>query len=153
MFNKDGLILKKQVRPEKDDLRRGDPMKNNIGIWIDHRKAVIVMLTEKGEEVRTLSSGILKHVRFTGGDGSEDGSTENTADRQYENRLKAFYDGVTTVVRNGSSIRIFGPGEAKLELKKRLEGAGLGKIILGVETADKLTDRQFTALVHKRMEE
>ncbi len=127
-------------------------MKNDIGIWIDHRKAVIVMLKEGGEEVRTLTSGVQKHVRFTGGDGSEDGSTEDTADRQYGNRLKLFYDEVLAAVRSASSIRIFGPGEAKLELKKRLASAGLGSVIQEVETADKLTNRQFAAVVRKKVE-
>jgi hypothetical protein len=127
-------------------------MNNDIGIWIDHRKAVIVVLKEKGEEVRTLDSGLKKRLRFTGGESSGVGSTENTADRQYENRLKVFYDEVMAVARLGSSIRIFGPGEAKLELKKHLESAGLGACIQGIESSDKLTDRQFAALVRQRME-
>ncbi len=127
-------------------------MKNNIGVWIDHRKAVIVMLKESGEEIKTLTSGVKKHVRFTGGDGSEDGSTEDSADRQYGNTLRIFYDKVIATVRGANSIHIFGPGEAKLELKKRLEGAGLGSSILGVASADKLTDRQFAAIVRKQME-
>jgi hypothetical protein len=127
-------------------------MINDIGIWIDHRRAVIVVLKEKGEEVRTLDSGLKKRLRSTGGESSGVGSTENTADRQYENRLKVFYDEVMAVARLGSSIRIFGPGEAKLELKKHLESAGLAACIQGVESSDKLTDRQFAALVRQRME-
>ncbi len=127
-------------------------MTNDIGIWIDHRKAVIVTLAGKGEEIRTLTSGVKKHVRFTGGDGSQDGSTEDTADRQFSNSLRIFYDQVVAAARSGNSIRIFGPGEAKLELKKRLETAGLGSRVLEVGSADKLTDRQFAAMIRKKVE-
>ena len=38
-----------------------------------------------------------------------------------------------------------GPGEAKGELKARLERRGLGARIVGVETVDKMTDRQIAA--------
>lgn len=31
-------------------------MKNPVGLWIDHRKAAIVLLSDKGEETRVLES-------------------------------------------------------------------------------------------------
>jgi hypothetical protein len=42
---------------------------------------------------------------------------------------------------------IFGPGEAKGELQQHLERAELSERIVGVETADKMTDRQIAAKV------
>ena len=50
-------------------------MKKQIGLWIDHRKAVIVIVTEEGEELKKITSNMEKHVRFTGGTASEDGPT------------------------------------------------------------------------------
>jgi hypothetical protein len=47
------------------------------------------------------------------------------------------------------SILIFGPGEAKGELKERLERKNLGGSILGIETVDKMTDRQIAAKVRQ----
>jgi hypothetical protein len=44
---------------------------------------------------------------------------------------------------------IFGPGEAKGELKKRLESNNLGGRIVGIETVDKMTDRQIAAKVRQ----
>jgi hypothetical protein len=44
---------------------------------------------------------------------------------------------------------IFGPGEAKGELKERLERHNLGGSIVGIETADKMTDRQIAAKVRQ----
>jgi hypothetical protein len=44
---------------------------------------------------------------------------------------------------------IFGPGEAKGELKRRLEHRQLGSRVSALETADKLTDRQICAKVRQ----
>lgn len=125
-------------------------MNKQAGLWIDHRKAVIVLITDEGEEVKKIASGMEKHVRFTGGDGSEDGSSEDVRDRQFGNHLNSYYDQVIAVVRDADSIQIFGPGEAKGELEKRIEHEGLKAKILAVETVDKMTDRQITAKVRER---
>ncbi|HCC79243.1 MAG: hypothetical protein A2X25_15450 [Chloroflexi bacterium GWB2_49_20] len=124
-------------------------MKKQIGLWIDHRKAVIVIVTEAGEETREITSNIEKHVRFTGGTASEDGSTEDTRDRQFGNHLNNFYDKVFAVIHDADSIQIFGPGEAKGELEKHLERKGLKGRILAIETMDKMTNRQITAKVRE----
>jgi len=51
------------------------------------------------------------------------------------------------------SILILGPGEAKNELQKRLERAGLKDRLLAIESADKLTDRQIAAKVRERFKQ
>jgi hypothetical protein len=127
-------------------------MKKGIGLWIDHRKAVVVIVSDEGKEVKEITSHMEKHVRFSSGD-SEDGSSEDVRDRQFENHLNSYYDAVIAVIRDGDSIHIFGPGEAKGELKKRIESKGLGEHIIGVETADKMTDLQIAAKVRQRLRE
>ena len=122
-------------------------MNTAIGLWIDHRKAVIVIVSDEGEEVREITSDMEKHVRFSSGNSSEDGSSEDIRDRQFGNRLNSYYDEVIALIRDADSIQIFGPGEAKGELKKRLESKGLKGRIVGVETVDKMTDRQIAAKV------
>ena len=72
-------------------------MKKQAGLWIDHRKAVIVIVTEEGEEIKEITSNMEKHVRFTGGTASEDGSTEDVRDRQFGNHLNSYYDAVVAV--------------------------------------------------------
>jgi hypothetical protein len=126
-------------------------MKKNIGLWIDHRKAVIVIVTEEGEELKKITSNMEKHVRFTGGTASEDGSTEDVRDRQFGNHLNRYYDDVIAVIRGADSIQIFGPGEAKGELEKRLEREGLKALIFAIETVDKMTDRQISAKVRDHL--
>jgi len=122
-------------------------MNKQAGLWIDHRKAVVVLITDEGEEIKKITSGMEKHVRFTGGAASEDGSTEDVRDRQFGNHLNSYYDQVIAIVRDADSIQIFGPGEAKGELEKRLEHEGLKEHILAIETVDKMTDRQIAAKV------
>jgi hypothetical protein len=126
-------------------------MKKQIGLWIDHRKAVIVIVTEEGEELKKITSNMEKHVRFTGGTASEDGSTEDVRDRQFGNHLNSYYDKVIAVIRGADSIQIFGPGEAKGELEKRLEREGLKAHIFAIETVDKMTDRQISAKVRDHL--
>ncbi len=127
-------------------------MKKQIGLWIDHRKAVIVIVTENGEEIKEISSNMEKHVRSMGGTASEDGSTEDVRDRQVGNHLNSYYDGVIAWIRDAESIQIFGPGEAKGELEKRLKDKGFRGHILANETMDKMTDRQIAAKVRERFQ-
>ncbi len=121
-------------------------MKKQVGLWIDHRKAVVVLLAAEGEEIKTMQSGMEKHVRFASGS-SEDGSSESVRDRQFTGHLSEYYDGVIASIRDAESIFIIGPGEAKGELAKRLEREALGGRITGIESADKMTDHQIAARV------
>lgn len=123
-------------------------MKRRVGVWIDHRKAVIVTLTDAGEEIHQITSGMEKHVRFSSGS-SEDGSTEDIRERQFAGHLAGYYQNVATHLQNADAILLFGPGEAKGELEKVLKGKGLGGLVAATETADKMTDRQIAAKVRR----
>ncbi len=59
--------------------------------------------------------------------------------------LSIYYDEVISFIHDAESIFIFGPGEAKGELEKHIESKGLGECIVGVETADEMTDGQIAA--------
>lgn len=131
-------------------------MTTQAGLWIDHRKAVIVLSSEEGDTTKLVASDVEKHVRFSGGPraggshGSREGAGEDTRERHFEGQLRKYYDEVTAYIRGADAILIFGPGEAKGELKTHLEHEGLGARIVGVETVDKMTDRQVAAKVRER---
>jgi hypothetical protein len=127
-------------------------MKKIAGLWIDHRKAVIVIVSDAGEEIKEITSDMEKHTRFTGGNASMDGSTEDVRDRQFGNHLNTFYESVIAVIRGVDSIQIFGPGEAKHELAKRLEHDGMKDCISSIETVDKMTDHQIAAKVREHIQ-
>jgi hypothetical protein len=130
-------------------------MKTRVGLWIDHRKAIIVTVTDKGDEIRLIISKVEKQPRRSG-DSPLKGSYESQLVPQSDSRQKTFtghlniyYDAVIKSIRDAESILIFGPGEAKGELKARLERDNLGGRIVGIETVDKMTDRQISAKVRK----
>ena len=132
-------------------------MTTQAGLWIDHRKAVIVTVSEQGEATRLVTAQVGKHVRFSGGAGSgeshrsQKGTGEDTRERRFEGQLSTYYDEVISCIRDADAILIFGPGEAKGELRTQLERGGLGARIVAVETVDKMTDRQIAAKVRERM--
>jgi len=134
-------------------------MKKEVGLWIDHRKAVIVLITDKGEETKEITSNIEKHVRFSSGSDSmsadrrHQGTAEDQRDRQYANNLNRYYDEVVAFIHDAETIQIFGPGEAKGELKKRLERKKFAGLVDVVETTDKMTDRQIAAKVRLRFKD
>jgi stalled ribosome rescue protein Dom34 len=123
-------------------------MKRKVGLWIDHKKAVIFSLSDEGAEIKRISSEMEKHVRFSGGAQEESG--EDQRDKRFTGHLNKYYDEVISYIRNAESILIFGPGEAKRELKERLENEKLHGNIVGVETVDKMTDNQIVAKVRQR---
>ena len=124
-------------------------MKRDVGLWLDHRKAVIVIVTDESEETKIIESNMEKHVRFSSGS-SEPGQGEDVRDRQFQNRLNRYYDDVIACIGDAESIQIFGPGEAKGELVKRLERDEIGGRIVGIETVDKMTDRQIAERVRQQ---
>jgi hypothetical protein len=122
-------------------------MKNGVGLWIDHREALLVFVDDDAQTQR-IDSDMEKHVRFSGAE-SADGAADDQRDRRFSAHLDRYYDRVITSIGDAPAILLLGPGEAKGELRKRLESKGLGKRIVGVETADKMTDRQVAAKVRQ----
>jgi len=130
-------------------------MKIEVGLWIDHREAVIVTVTAEGISEQVVHSKVEGHVRYSGGTGSggrgsRAGEGEDKRERSFEGQLAKYYDEVIAHIGSAKAIFIFGPGEAKDELKSRLEHRGLGAHIVGVEAADKMTQRQIAAKVRQR---
>jgi len=130
-------------------------MRTRVGVWIDHRKAVVVAVTEKGEEIGLIISKVEKQLRRSG-DSPLKGSHESqqvpaddSRQRKFTGDLNIYYDAVIACVRDAESILIFGPGEAKGELRTRLEKNNLGGHVAAIETVDKMTDRQIAAKVRQ----
>jgi hypothetical protein len=131
-------------------------MKKEVGLWMDHRKAVIVVVTDKGEEIKLIISKVEKQLRRSGGSplkGPHESlqvPADDSREREFTGHLNIFYDAVIACIHDAEAILIFGPGEAKGELKKRLESKELSGRIIGIETVDKMTDRQIAAKVRQR---
>jgi len=130
-------------------------MKRKVGLWIDHRKAVIVFLAGEEEEIKLVKSNVEKQIQRAAGSrsgGPFESQLVPSDDRQqgeFTEHLNTYYNKVILCIRDAESILIFGPGEAKGELKKHLDREGLGRRIVGIETTDKMTDPQIAAKVRQ----
>jgi hypothetical protein len=123
-------------------------MKKEVGMWIDHTKAVIFSLADEGAEIKRISSELKDTLRFSGGAQKE--SAVEHGDKRFTGYLNNYYNEVLSHIRDAESILIFGPDEAKVELKKRLKNVELHGHIVGFETVDKMTDNQIVAKVRQR---
>jgi hypothetical protein len=123
-------------------------MKRQAGLWIDHRETIIVIVASESEEMKRIASNLEKHIRFSCR--ADHIMAEDMRDRKFAGHLTKSYDQVIAAIRDAESILIFGPGEAKVELGKRLEEDKLGSRIVGIETVDKMTDHQIVAKTRQR---
>jgi hypothetical protein len=130
-------------------------MKTLAGLWIDHREAVIVLLSEKGQETRRITSHVEKQLRRSGRSSPKAAfaaqmvPADDSREREYMGHLANYYDEVISCIRAAEAIMLFGPGEAKGELKKRIERNKFDLRIRRFETMDKMTERQISQKVRR----
>ena len=129
--------------------------KNYAGLWIDHRRAVIVTITDEGETIERIESDTERKIRLSGGSRTAKtpyGPQQVAVDGKQEERIKAqlhqYYQEIMRKIKDANKLLILGPGEAKTEFKKELEkskGQVLKKITM--QPADKMTERQIAAKI------
>lgn len=137
-------------------------MKKFVGIWLDHREAVIVYLldnqpftAENQETIERIESDIERRVKLSGGSrsrktpyGPQDIAVDGRQEDRAKHQLRSFYQQIIQRLSDADRILIFGPGEAKIELKKEIEKTKqLAGRIKKVESTDKMTIRQVAAKV------
>lgn len=134
-------------------------MKTNIGLWIDHRKAVIVLESHAGEEIHVIWSdadrqpGRIHGERSTAAYEAQQVDADDVSERKFTAHLHQYYVEVVAYVRHAETLLVFGPGEAKGQLVKELEKALTKDCVMKVETADKMTNRQIAAHVRDHFRE
>ena len=133
-------------------------MTRSVGLWIDQKNAVIVSVDEKGESIRKLESGA-QHVVYRGAPrprtaySAQYNQGDDQLDKQFLTYLNKYYEKVIALLRGATDILILGPGEAKVELRNRLERQKGSGPPVQVETADKMTDRQIVARVRRHFQQ
>lgn len=137
--------------------------KKYIGIWIDRRKAVLVVIehaARRSEEdgspsITRIDSDIERRVRLSGGSrtgnapwGPQNVAVDSKIEAHQKQQLDDFFKRIVASIKNADRVLIMGPGETKHGLKRHLEKskAFAGKIA-GLETCDKMTDKQVAAHV------
>jgi stalled ribosome rescue protein Dom34 len=116
----------------------------NQGIWIDHKRAVIVTVAAEHVVADTVDSDVAAHPHYAG---QQDGGGEKKYEERRNHQLNQYYDAVIRSLAKPDGLLIFGPGEAKRELEKRIRSTTHEGFAIDVETTDKLTDPQIVAKV------
>jgi hypothetical protein len=119
-------------------------MSHDVGVWIDHKKAVIVSIAAGEVTIRTLTSDVGAHPHYSG----VHGGGEKKYEERHNQGLDRYYDDVIGLLGKPDALMLFGPGEAKLQLKERLgPSKASSESVVAVESTDKLTDPQIVAKV------
>jgi hypothetical protein len=133
-------------------VNNGGSSKVEAGLWIDHREAIIVVLSKTWEETKRFQSNAEAQLRRSGEPAT--GHFEHRAvpaddsrQREYNGHLARYYDEIVAYIHEAGAVLLFGPGEAKGELKKRFEKDKSGSHIVTVETTDKMSEAQIVAYV------
>jgi len=137
-------------------MTESDPTRTkNVGIWIDHKEAILVFVEDDQATVEHIESNAESHFRPSSG-GKASGSSavavsvakEQKAEERRKHQYRNFYKQVIQQCGQPGALYIFGPGEAKLELAKEIEKLKSHQYsILAVETSDKLTQNQLVQKV------
>jgi stalled ribosome rescue protein Dom34 len=138
-------------------VNNGGNSKVEAGLWVDHREALIVVLSKSGTETKHIQSDAQKQLRRTGDPSIgrfeyQEVPADDSRQRAYSGYLARYYDEIVEYLRHAGAILIFGPGEAKVELKKRFEKECPGAHIVTMETTDKMTEGQIVAHVRHHFE-
>lgn len=115
---------------------------NHAVIWIDHKEAHVMFLSEDASEAEIIKSkSTHAHLHHKA---NEIGSGKVALDSKY-------LHSVTQAVKESKEILILGPGSAKLELIKHAHkhDAKLAEKIVGVETVDHPSDKEILAHARK----
>ncbi|WP_372807940.1 hypothetical protein [Pontiella sp.] len=126
-----------------------------IGLWIDHKVAILVFMEKGSARVERIESGAESHYHSSGGSRSagglgiaQDVSNEQRMDERRKHEYHRFYRKVIEAVAPADALLILGPGEAKRELAKEIQAVkSFGDKPVAVETSDKLSENQLVAKV------
>jgi len=130
-------------------------MATKAGVWIDHKQAVLVLITEAGQEIKKIAFDIGKPTLPARSSSKKNKYTpndfvaEDRLGRKLENDRKSYFDDVITGIKGADALLILGPGEAKGELSKQIKAKKVRGVVVELETTDKMTDRQIAAKVQQ----
>ena len=130
-----------------------------LGVWLDHREAYLVWMDEQGHaqcrhiEAEHTEGGNRPGRVVAGGGGGGRGVYGTMAphvhmEEKRHREAKRFYDHLFKAIRTAQGIYIFGPGQAKHEMHKRLlEHKDFNGRVRAVAGAERMTEPQLAAQV------
>jgi hypothetical protein len=106
-------------------------VKKKVGLWIDHKSAVIISLADKGVQLKRIPLESENDIRWSGRPQKK--LLENHGDIRLSGHLSNYCDEVFSNIYDAEFIMMFGFGEAKAVIKTRLENKRLLENIVGSE--------------------
>jgi stalled ribosome rescue protein Dom34 len=120
-------------------------MKSKAGLWIDHRKCLIVFVNGKKIGIKIIKSNL--NVQPTPSSESQNLKDDNQKNKHFAEKLNLYFNEIISIVKDARSIFIFGPGMAKNKLLKRITKLETKGYIEDLETTDNMTGAQVVAKV------
>ncbi len=129
-------------------------MKKQTGIWLDHKKATIITLDSGSNKLRTIESDIVTRERIDGETkkfgrfGDQFLSQEKHKERRIKEQTSNFLKSLLSEIKDMDELVLFGPGNMKKELEKRiLDDSKLAPKLKKVVSSDSMTENQMIAWV------
>jgi hypothetical protein len=94
-------------------------MNREASVWIDHRQAVVELVTDAGEDIKKIITNMEKYGLPN--DTSTNGLQVEKRNEQPADLLTSYYEEVIALICDARLIQIFGLGEAKGEIEKMLD--------------------------------
>ncbi|VAW14179.1 FIG00652167: hypothetical protein [hydrothermal vent metagenome] len=125
-----------------------------IGIWMDKEKALIVILTDNSEKLRTVNSEV-DFFNPKGGSGTrfKGGPQDVIQDSKYlereKHQLRTYFAKLADSIEDADEIALFGPADIAQKFRKELKKSHkhLSAKIKTVKKVDSMTENQIKALV------
>ena len=120
---------------------------NNLGIWMDHSTANLIDISSKNE-CRSIVSKFTSETK-------EEAliRSESLMHNKRQQMHEKFYNKIGVQILKYKHVLLFGPTNAKVELRNYLnKDLHFKKIKIDIESSDKITDNEQVAFVKKHFE-
>lgn len=131
-------------------------MMKKVGIWIDHKKAVVIQIIDGVESRSVIKADVERHAGPSGGWrmktpwGPQATVDERQREERYQHQLARFYKDVVTRIGRPDQLLVMGPAAAKNEFADlAAKSHDLRGIPLAIESADKMSERKIAAKVRE----
>lgn len=129
-------------------------MENQIGVWLDGTKAVVVKPSNGSiTEITAHIDNAVHHVKEGQRTAPVRGqmvNNEKKFDERKHNQTRDYLKDVISEIKSADAIYVFGPSQMKTNLKTELEkDKKLKDKLVAVESADNMTNNQIVAHVKK----
>jgi hypothetical protein len=123
-----------------------------MAVWLDHKRALVVTACDRNVTTDTVEFEETPMSRPGGGlratpvSGAHGVDPDQRRDARHAQHLQRYYDRIIELLARADQVHLMGPGQAKLELKQRIQAhKPLARIPVALETVDRLTDAQVVA--------